>query len=201
MHDAVRPLVTPQIIEKVIAGARRSKAALAACPSKDTVKLANAKGFIQDSPARETVWLAQTPQIFERRFWNARIGKGKRRLRPMMPSWWSVWGVRVKLVESPPENIKVTVPSDLEPLASIFFRSADMTVRIGIGYDIHRLKKGRPLWLGGIQIPFEQGLDGHSDADALLHAITDALLGAAGLPDIGHYFPPSDPTLKNIASA
>src|ERR1035437_3758402 len=73
--------------------------------------------------------------------------------------------------------------------------------RIGIGYDIHRLKKGRPLWLGGVQIPFEKGLDGHSDADALLHAITDALLGAAALPDIGHYFPPTDPAIKNIASA
>jgi len=73
--------------------------------------------------------------------------------------------------------------------------------RIGIGYDIHRLTKGRPLWLGGIQIPFEKGLEGHSDADALLHAIIDALLGAAALPDIGHYFPPSDPSIKDIASA
>ncbi len=72
--------------------------------------------------------------------------------------------------------------------------------RIGTGYDIHRLKVGRPLWLGGVHIPSEQGLDGHSDADALLHAITDALLGAAALPDIGHYFPPSDPSIKNIAS-
>jgi 2-C-methyl-D-erythritol 2,4-cyclodiphosphate synthase len=73
--------------------------------------------------------------------------------------------------------------------------------RIGIGYDIHRLIPGRPLWLGGVQIPFDRGLDGHSDADALLHAIIDALLGAAGLPDIGHYFPPSDSKIKNIASA
>jgi 2-C-methyl-D-erythritol 2,4-cyclodiphosphate synthase len=73
--------------------------------------------------------------------------------------------------------------------------------RVGIGYDIHRLKKGRPLWLGGIRIPFPKGLDGHSDADALLHAITDAVLGAAALPDIGHYFPPSDPCFKDIASA
>jgi len=72
--------------------------------------------------------------------------------------------------------------------------------RVGIGYDIHRLKKGRPLWLGGIHIPFEKGLDGHSDADALLHAIIDALLGAAALPDIGHYFPPSDPAFKDLAS-
>jgi len=76
-----------------------------------------------------------------------------------------------------------------------------VSFRIGTGYDIHRLKKGRPLWLGGVNIPSEQGLDGHSDADALLHAIIDALLGAAALPDIGHYFPPSDPTIKNIASS
>src|ERR1700682_927699 len=72
--------------------------------------------------------------------------------------------------------------------------------RAGIGYDIHRLKKGRPLLLGGVRVPFTKGLDGHSDADVLLHAVTDALLGAAALPDIGQYFPPSDPSIKNIAS-
>src|SRR5580692_9321608 len=72
--------------------------------------------------------------------------------------------------------------------------------RVGIGYDIHRLVPGRPLWLGGVSIPFDKGLDGHSDADALLHAVIDALLGAAALPDIGHYFPPSDPVIKNIKS-
>ncbi len=75
-----------------------------------------------------------------------------------------------------------------------------MSSRVGIGYDIHKFKKGRPLWLGGVEIPSAEGLDGHSDADALLHAITDALLGAAALPDIGHYFPPSDPSLKGITS-
>ena len=73
--------------------------------------------------------------------------------------------------------------------------------RIGIGFDIHPLKKGRPLWLGGVKIPFAKGLDGHSDADALMHAIIDALLGAAALPDIGHYFPPSDPSIHGIASS
>jgi 2-C-methyl-D-erythritol 2,4-cyclodiphosphate synthase len=73
--------------------------------------------------------------------------------------------------------------------------------RVGTGYDIHRLKDGRPLWLGGVKLDSPKGLDGHSDADALLHAITDALLGAAALPDIGHYFPPADPAIKNISSA
>ncbi len=73
--------------------------------------------------------------------------------------------------------------------------------RIGIGYDIHRLIGGRALKLGGVEIPYAKGLDGHSDADALLHAVIDALLGAAALPDIGHYFPPGDPALKDIDSA
>jgi 2-C-methyl-D-erythritol 2,4-cyclodiphosphate synthase len=73
--------------------------------------------------------------------------------------------------------------------------------RVGLGYDIHRFKKGRTLWLGGVKIPFALGLEGHSDADALLHAITDAILGAAGLPDIGSYFPPGDPETKNIPSS
>jgi len=73
-------------------------------------------------------------------------------------------------------------------------------MRIGIGYDIHQLKKGRPLKLGGVTLPFSLGLEGHSDADVLLHAITDAVLGAAALPDIGHYFPPSDPAIKGISS-
>ena len=74
-------------------------------------------------------------------------------------------------------------------------------MRIGIGYDIHRLKKGRSLWLGGIRIEHSKGLDGHSDADALLHAVIDAILGAAALPDIGHFFPPGDPATKDISSA
>jgi len=73
-------------------------------------------------------------------------------------------------------------------------------VSVGIGYDIHRFAEGRPLWLGGVEIPHGRGLDGHSDADALLHAICDALLGAAGLGDIGRHFPSSDPSLKGIAS-
>jgi 2-C-methyl-D-erythritol 2,4-cyclodiphosphate synthase len=73
-------------------------------------------------------------------------------------------------------------------------------MRIGIGYDVHALVPGRPLVLGGVAIPFERGLEGHSDADALLHAVADALLGAAALGDIGHHFPNSDPTCRNIAS-
>jgi len=75
-----------------------------------------------------------------------------------------------------------------------------MSFRIGIGYDLHRLKKGRPLIIGGVKIPFAKGLEGHSDADVLLHAIIDAMLGAAALPDIGHFFPPSKASIQGISS-
>ncbi len=73
-------------------------------------------------------------------------------------------------------------------------------IRTGTGYDVHRLVEGRPLVIGGVEIPHHRGLDGHSDADVLCHAIADALLGAAALPDIGHYFPPSDESIRGISS-
>jgi 2-C-methyl-D-erythritol 2,4-cyclodiphosphate synthase len=77
---------------------------------------------------------------------------------------------------------------------------ANLTYRAGMGYDAHRLVEGHPLILGGIEVPFERGLEGHSDADVLLHALTDAILGAAGLGDIGTYYPSSDPALEGISS-
>jgi 2-C-methyl-D-erythritol 4-phosphate cytidylyltransferase len=112
VHDAVRPLVTPEVIEAVIAAARRYKAALAACPSKDTVKLASAQGFVRDSPPRETVWLAQTPQIFERRLLEQAHHKGRSLAVTDDAQLVERLGHHVKLVMSPSENIKVTVPSD-----------------------------------------------------------------------------------------
>lgn len=111
VHDAVRPLVTPHVIESVIQAARRTHAALAAYPSKDTVKLADGKDFVTDSPPRETVWLAQTPQIFERRLLE-RAYRQKNRVATDDAQLVERLGVKVKLVKAIPENIKVTVPSD-----------------------------------------------------------------------------------------
>jgi len=112
VHDAVRPLIKPETIEKVVQAARRAKAALAACPSKDTVKLAQAAGYVRASPARETVWLAQTPQVFDRCLLVRANAKGKRLAVTDDSQLVEKLGVRVKLVESPPENMKVTVPMD-----------------------------------------------------------------------------------------
>jgi 2-C-methyl-D-erythritol 4-phosphate cytidylyltransferase len=112
VHDAVRPLITPQTIEKTIQAARQFKAALAASPSKDTMKLAGPGGFVHHSPPRETVWLAQTPQIFERRLLLKAHQVGRHAVVTDDAQLVERLGKRVKLVESPPDNIKVTVPSD-----------------------------------------------------------------------------------------
>ena len=111
-------------------------------------------------------------------------------------------GLPVKAVSCRSANIKVTQPGD-EIVAGLILGEKNMTIpniRVGQGYDSHRLVEGRPLVLGGITIPFEKGLDGHSDADVLAHAIADALLGAAALGDIGKHFPDTDPTYKGISS-
>ena len=123
----------------------------------------------------------------------------------------------VKIFQGTYTNIKITTPDDLIAGPTLFAESPNVAtdnpqppnigkdnalpqMRMGQGYDVHRLVAGRPLILGGLHIPFEMGLDGHSDADVLTHAIINALFGAAGLGDIGRYFPPSDPTYKGISS-
>ncbi len=112
VHDAVRPLVQPQLIEEVIRAARTSRAALAACPSKDTVKIAGPGHFVKASPARETVWLAHTPQVFEKKLLERANKMGRRAAVTDDAQLVERLGVRVKLVESPADNMKVTVPTD-----------------------------------------------------------------------------------------
>ena len=107
-------------------------------------------------------------------------------------------GVAVHLTPGSEENLKITTPVDLTLAEAILKRRNSM--RIGHGYDVHRLTEGRKLILGGVEIPFERGLDGHSDADVLVHAVMDALLGAAALRDIGVLFPDNDPAYKGISS-
>ena len=112
-------------------------------------------------------------------------------------------GVPVTIVPGSRANLKITTADDLvlaEALVSATRREARAMIRTGIGYDAHRFADGRRLVLGGVEIPHDRGLLGHSDADVLLHAIADALLGAAALGDIGQHFPPSDPTYRDADS-
>jgi len=204
IHDGARPLVTPQLIEATIAAVRAgSEAAVAAVPVTDTLKRDSRSGV--ETVDRANLWRAQTPQAF-------RVDRLRKALASAMERGLTVTdeamaiemtGGSVTLVQGDEQNIKLTTPEDarvIEALASARPERGQAIVRTGIGYDVHRLVPGRPLVLGGIEIPFELGLEGHSDADVLLHAIADAMLGAAAMGDIGYHFPPSDESYRSISS-
>lgn len=202
IHDAARPLVDAATIDRTIAAAAESGAAIAALPARDTVKLAadGSPATIAGTIDRDRVWLAQTPQAFSRRVLADAIAAGRAGASGTDEAALAEQaGHAVRLVEGDARNLKITTPADLA-LAESWLASERTTVRIGTGYDSHRLVEGRPLILGGVVIPHATGLAGHSDADALCHAITDAVLGAAALGDIGRHFPDTDPRWKDADS-
>lgn len=201
IHDGARPLVTLETVEAVCRDALRYGAATAAVKSKDTCKLMDDNGFVESTPPREKLVAVQTPQAFEREMYlyaARRASDGGRRYTDDCQLIESAGG-KVKLTESNYRNIKLTTPEDFLTVRG-FLGERERQMRVGYGYDVHRLAEGRKLILGGVGIPFEQGLLGHSDADALTHAIADALLGAAALGDIGKLFPDTDPRFEGANS-
>lgn len=206
VHDAARPLVQPGDIEALIDAAQKHEnagdavGAVLAMPVSDTVKRADEEGMLTEDVSRDRLWRIATPQIF-------RLEKLLQAV-PANPqatdesSAVRAAGDRVAVVSCAPANIKVTTPGDLAFARERFApRPAVPALRVGIGYDSHRLVEGRPFILGGVEIPHMRGLDGHSDADALLHALTDAVLGAANLGNIGIFFPDNDPAYQGADSA
>jgi len=209
IHDAARPFVDAGTIDRTIDAAIDGGAAIAAMPSPDTVKLARedeGHARVEATIPRERVWLAQTPQAFTREVLAAALALGAQGGSGTDEAALAEQaGCVVRLVPGDPRNIKITTPADLELARAVLAHEAgreryDMAVRVGIGYDSHRLVQGRPLILGGVSIPHATGLAGHSDADALCHAITDAVLGAGALGDIGRHFPDTDPRWKDADS-
>lgn len=203
VHDGARPLIEIETIEKVIEAARQYRAAGVAVPVKDTIKTVGADGFITGTPLRKTLWAIQTPQAFEtkllRQAYHAAGNEGY--LGTDDAALVERLGVKVKIVEGNYNNLKITTPEDLIMAEALLKQGCEsVMVRSGIGYDVHRLVPGRKLILGGVEIDYTLGLEGHSDADVLLHAIKDALLGAAALGDIGRHFPDSDNTYKGVSS-
>ena len=204
IHDAARPLVTGDLIGRTVDAAARFGAAIAALPATDTVKRSNADRVIVDTIPREEIFLAQTPQAFRvdvlrAALAQARVG-GDATDEAMLAERA---GHPVHLVDGDPRNVKITTAEDLataERLLGVGSPGAIQALRIGNGYDLHRLVAGRSLVLGGVTIPFDKGLDGHSDADAVCHAVTDAILGAAAAGDIGRHFPDTDAAWKNADS-
>jgi len=241
VHDGVRPLMQPALLDMVVFAAARHGAATAAVPAKDTVKQVK-DGWVQATPDRSSLRLVQTPQAFRREL----LVEAHARARSA--GWQATddaalverLGHPVAVVDGAYDNIKITTAEDLllaetllaarlrgpvpgtpgaslpltqgqaPPFTPAQSRSASVQpagasaeetlLRVGFGYDVHRFAPGRPLVLGGVEIPFEMGLLGHSDADVLLHAIMDALLGAAALGDIGRHFSDTDPAYAGVSS-
>jgi 2-C-methyl-D-erythritol 4-phosphate cytidylyltransferase/2-C-methyl-D-erythritol 2,4-cyclodiphosphate synthase len=207
IHDAARPFVSADLIARTIAEAAKYGAALAALQARDTVKSVSG-GVVSATLDRETIFLAQTPQAFRRDVLRDALAVAVDATDEAALAEKA--GHQVWIVEGDVSNIKITTPDDLA-LAETIVRSAKagsaearsakaFALRAGLGYDLHRLVDGRPLILGGVTIPFEKGLAGHSDADAICHAVTDAILGAAGAGDIGRHFPDTDPAWKGASS-
>jgi 2-C-methyl-D-erythritol 4-phosphate cytidylyltransferase/2-C-methyl-D-erythritol 2,4-cyclodiphosphate synthase len=197
IHDAARPFVSADLITRTIESASAHGAAIAALQSRDTVKRV-AGGVITETIARETVYLAQTPQGFRRAILAAAIAAGRSGVAATDEAALAEHaGHSVHVVEGDPGNVKITTADDL---AAARQRMATGTMRIGTGYDLHTLVPGRPLVVAGVTLPCDRGAFGHSDGDVACHAATDAILGAASLGDIGRHFPDTDARWKDADS-
>ncbi len=200
VHDAARPFPPVERFDE-LAAAATPDGALLAVPMGDTVKRADGEGRVTATVDRTGLWRAQTPQAFPLGLLVEALTRAVERGLPPTDEAGAVeaLGRRPRIVVGDPRNMKITVPEDLEMAQAQAGRGA-FSLGIGHGYDVHRLVEGRPLVLGGVTIPFDKGLLGHSDADVLAHAVGDAVLGACGLGDLGRHFPDTDPRWKGASS-
>lgn len=219
IHDGARPFISKEIIEAVIDGTIAYGACAPVIPITDSLKTVSNTSFIEEHPARASYQAIQTPQGFNLdAIFDAHTAAASNKVSIFTDdteiySSFAPDDKKIFTIPGSEKNIKITYMSDLKtpekripdvprPQAEIFSK-----LRIGQGYDIHRLElhqpqgNGKPLIIGGVIIPFEKGLSAHSDGDVLYHALIDALLGAAALGDIGSHFPPSNKAYKNIDSA
>jgi 2-C-methyl-D-erythritol 2,4-cyclodiphosphate synthase/2-C-methyl-D-erythritol 4-phosphate cytidylyltransferase len=228
VHDGARPLITPELINKAVeTAAKTAGGAALAVRVKDTVKMADGNQIIAQTPNRSQLWNVQTPQVFPLKKYKQALSKAFADGCDFTDdcALFEHSGLPVTLETGDYKNIKITTPEDItvaEAFVQFQIKDSDIgdnspknipvaapqalvhdgekALRIGHGYDVHRLVPERKLILGGVHIPHTLGLLGHSDADVLLHAVTDALLGAAALGDIGRHFPPGDAEYKDADS-
>lgn len=206
VHDGARPFVTDEVIEAVVESTVKNGTAVASVPVKDTVKSAE-DGIFTETLDRSRLYAIQTPQGFGRELLLSAYRKA------FEENFYGTddavlvekTGEKVYLVKGDYNNIKITTKEDFIVGEAILAAgsgriAAAEELRTGTGYDVHKLEEGRKLILGGVEIPFEKGLLGHSDADVLVHAIMDALLGATALGDIGRHFPDHDDSYREISS-
>lgn len=197
IHDAARPFLPGEVIDRLLDALAESDSAVPALPVVDT--LARADAALGETVARDALVRVQTPQAFR---FDA--------IRQAHADWSGdeatddaqvarAAGLSVAIVDGDPALEKLTHPADFDRAEARL--AAAWSVRTGLGFDVHALVSGEELWLGGLLIPHDKGLKGHSDADVALHALTDALLGALGAGDIGDHFPPSDPQWRGAPSS
>lgn len=201
IHDAARPFISHGLLDKLHQRVQEVKAVGVGIPVKDTIKFVE-QGKISNTPPRSLLWSVQTPQVFSYPLiMQAHQGAVNQNWQGTDDlSLVENMSVPVYLVEGDEKNIKITTPDDLVIAQSLMDDRKGESHVIGMGYDVHQFVEGRPLWLGGVKVDHPYGLLGHSDADVVLHALMDALLGAGGLGDIGQHFPDTNPKYKDISS-
>ena len=190
IHDGARPFVSQRIINDTIAAAYLTGAAIPCVPVKDTIKLCRYK-VVEHSLDRNRLFITQTPQVFDCDMYRQFLLQNSDYSITDDAQLFEKNGISVAVCEGEYENYKITTIDDIKK---------ETKMRIGHGYDVHKLVEGRKLILGGVEIPYEKGLLGHSDADVLAHAVSDALLGSMALGDIGKHFPDTDPQYKGANS-
>jgi 2-C-methyl-D-erythritol 4-phosphate cytidylyltransferase/2-C-methyl-D-erythritol 2,4-cyclodiphosphate synthase len=203
VHDGARPLATADLVRRCIRSALQNGSGVAALPVTDTLKRAGPDGVVEGTIDRSFLWAMQTPQVFG----FAKLLAAHRKARDEGvemtddAALLENTGQPVQLVRGEETNLKVTTPEDLRLVAEILAsRSGGGAVKVGYGFDAHRFERGRPCVLGGVLVPHEAGPAGHSDGDAITHAIMDAILGALALRDIGHHFPDTEPQYSGVSS-
>jgi 2-C-methyl-D-erythritol 4-phosphate cytidylyltransferase / 2-C-methyl-D-erythritol 2,4-cyclodiphosphate synthase len=202
VHDAARCLVQPAWIDRLIDACEHDEiGGLLALPLADTLKQADVHGRVRTTVDRTGKWAAQTPQMFRLALLAQALDAAGDAVTDEASAIEAL-GHAPLLVPGHADNFKLTWPEDFERAERVLQPNErpNMTMRLGEGWDIHALVPGRKLILGGVHVPHDKGLDGHSDADALAHAVTDALLGAAALGDIGRHFPDTDAHFKGADS-
>lgn len=204
IHDGARPFVMEEGLHTLAETAVDKGAALLAVPVTDTIK--QKEGTRLTTLDRNKLWAAQTPQAFQYDLITRAHEEARERgyYGTDDASLVEQSGKEVAVVQGSYDNIKLTTPEDLHKAEAYLNNQKEKEThamfRIGQGFDVHQLTEGRPCIIGGIEIPYEKGLLGHSDADVLLHTIADACLGAVGEGDIGKHFPDTDPEFKDADS-
>lgn len=204
VHDAARPFVTAALIDRAIGAAEQTGAAIPGTPVTDTVKIVDDRARVTATPERRLLRAVQTPQAFDlKTLLKIHLQAAEQGLFSFTDDAALVeWAdLPVAVFDGDPANIKLTHPADFdEAERRLGGASMNLISRMGIGFDVHAFGEGDHVWLGGLRVPHTRGVMAHSDGDVILHALTDALLGALADGDIGTHFPPSDPQWRGASS-